>query len=582
MFGQRSSPLGRHYIRLPMSEAKDERDATARSREPSAHSRASESSSRSDGNVDSVRSNGAAGNELDRFSTRHSMGMDAVAVEPTSSIVEIPDDYYERLTPSHKIVLVVLVSYCAFLAPISSTSVLAATPEVAEEYNTSGSIVNLVNALYMLFMGVSPMLWGPLSQVYGRRMITLVTAVGFLASSIGTALAPNLAAFFVFRILTAFEGTSFLLVGAAVISDIYKPVERGTATGWFMSGSLIGPAFGPFLGGVIVTYVSWRIIFWLQTALAGVAVVGAHFLLPETIYHKRIDDLVGYSGIQKAKVLWGMINPMRILRLYVYPNLILIGLASASLTWNMYSLLTPIRYVLNPRYNLTTPMQGGLFYLAPGCGYLLGTFFGGRYADYIVKIYIKKRGVRIPEDRMISALPFMGIVIPVCMILYGWCVEKDVGGIPLTVVVLFFQGVAQLFCFPSLNTYCLDVMPGRSGEVIASNYVIRYLFACLGTAVVLPAVESIGIGWFSTVSVLFIVSASAGTVFTIRYGKEWRDRVDARKRRQKKKMLAESSGTMSVDKNHRDDAASGHGDHRGEGQQRPITPPSTQRTREDV
>ncbi|RYO73978.1 hypothetical protein DL766_006231 [Monosporascus sp. MC13-8B] len=276
-----SGSYSRRHIRLPMSEARDERDATAGSREPSAHSRASESSSRSDDNVDSVLSNGAAGNELDRFSTRHSMGMDAVAVEPTSSIVEIPDDYYERLAPSRKVVLVVLVSYCAFLAPISSTSVLAATPEVAEEYNTSGSIVNLVNALYMLFMGVSPILWGPLSQVYGRRMITLVTAVGFLASSIGTALAPNLAAFFLFRILTAFEGTSFLLVGSAVIGDIYKPVERGTATGWFMSGSLIGPAFGPFLGGVIVTYVSWRVIFWLQTALAGVALVGAYFVLPE-------------------------------------------------------------------------------------------------------------------------------------------------------------------------------------------------------------------------------------------------------------------------------------------------------------
>lgn len=45
----------------------------------------------------------------------------------------------------------------------------------------------------------------------------MITAIGFLASSVGTALAPNLAAFFVFRILTALEGTSFLLVGSAII-----------------------------------------------------------------------------------------------------------------------------------------------------------------------------------------------------------------------------------------------------------------------------------------------------------------------------------------------------------------------------
>jgi MFS family permease len=135
----------------------------------------------------------------------------------------------------------------------------------------------------------------------------------------------------------------------------------------------------------------------------------------------------------------------------------------------MYSLLTPIRYVLNPRFQLTTPLQSGLFYIAPGCGYLLGTFFGGRYADRIVKKYIKKRGQRIAEDRLRSCIIFLGGVIPACMIIYGWSVEKAVGGVALPVLMMFLQGVAQLFCFPSLNTYCLDVMQGRSAEVIGKS-----------------------------------------------------------------------------------------------------------------
>lgn len=52
------------------------------------------------------------------------------------------------------------------------------------------------------------------------------------------------------------------------------------------------------------------------------------------------------------------------------------------------------------------------------------------------------------------------------MIIYGWSVEKRVGGVALPVAMMFLQGVAQLFCFPSLNTYCLDVMQGRSAEVV--------------------------------------------------------------------------------------------------------------------
>ncbi|KAK8005363.1 hypothetical protein PG990_011400 [Apiospora arundinis] len=514
-----------------MFEAKDQRGRSDGHRNPSAELHASDRSVNSshNGSESIHEETGEEEPGLDRFSTHHSMGPDA-PIEARDSTVEIPDEVYDRLPDHRKLMIVALLSFCSFLAPVSSTSVLAATPEVATEFHTTGAIINLSNALYMLFMGMSPLFWGPLSQVYGRRPVTLVTAVAFLGCNIGTALAPNLAAFFAFRILTAFEGTSFILVGSSVIGDIYRATERGTALGWFLSGTLIGPALGPFIGGIIVTYTSWRVIFWLQTGLAAVAAVGSFFLLPETIYHKRIDDLAGHSGIQKAKVLGGMINPWRVIRLYEYPNLFLTGLASSCLLWNMYSLLSPIRYILNPRFHLTTPMQGGLFYLAPGAGYVLGTFGGGRYADYIVKKYITKRGMRIPEDRLYSSLPFMGIVIPACILIYGWCVEYNRGGIPLVVIVLFIQGLAQLFCFPSLNTYCLDVMPTQSGEVVASNYVIRYLFACLGTAVVLPAVNAIGVGWFSTISVAFLLCGVMCTMATIRYGRQWRQRIDAKKK----------------------------------------------------
>jgi hypothetical protein len=92
-------------------------------------------------------------------------------IEHTSSYVEIPDEVYDRLPHARKLVIVALLSYCGLLAPISSTTVLSAVPEVAATYDTTGSIINLSNALYMLFMGFSPCFWGPLSQVYGRRKV---------------------------------------------------------------------------------------------------------------------------------------------------------------------------------------------------------------------------------------------------------------------------------------------------------------------------------------------------------------------------------------------------------------------------
>jgi multidrug resistance protein len=453
-----------------------------------------------------------------------------------SSFVEVNAAQYERFSPRRKTLISVVLSFCGFLAPISSTTILAAIPEVAATYNTTGSIIDVSNALYLVFMGLSPCLWGPLSTIYGRRIICITTAVLFFAFSIGTALAPNLASFYIFRMLTAYQGTSFLIVGTACLGDIYTPTQRATAMGWFLSGTLIGPAFGPFLGGIIVTFRSWRDIFWLQSALGGLGAILVIFFLPETIPEKKIDELREFSRTERIGRILHWVSPLRVaILLFSYPNLILAGLASSALVFNMYSLLTPVRYVLNPRFHLTSPIQSGLFYIAPGCGYLLGTFFGGRWADRIVKKWIRKKGRRVPEDRLRSCYVFVGGVIPACMLVYGWSVDKAVGGIPLPVAAMFIQGIAQLFCFPSLNTYCLDVMQakGRSAEVVAGNYMIRYMFAGAGSAICLPAVEHIGVGWFSTISASFLILTAISLWATTVWGEAWRRGVDNKKKRKR-------------------------------------------------
>lgn len=165
--------------------------------------------------------------------------------------------------------------------------------------------------------------WGPIGQVYGRRMPCLIAAALFFLFSIGTALSPNLESFFLFRILTAFEGTPFLIIGSSSISDIYRPVERGTALGWFLSGTLLGPALGPLLGGLIVTYCSWRVIFWVQTGLAGVAFILVALFLQETSHSRKADQLRDVPRGEYWRKLLRWLNPIRVLKLYRYPNLLI-------------------------------------------------------------------------------------------------------------------------------------------------------------------------------------------------------------------------------------------------------------------
>ncbi|KAK6838645.1 hypothetical protein RU639_000276 [Aspergillus parasiticus] len=454
------------------------------------------------------------------------------AVADDDDFEEADAEQYKRFSPARKIIIVSILSYCAFLAPISSTAILAAVPEISKTFNTTGDIINASNALYLTSMGVASLVWGPLSQVWGRRPIFVASGVLFFIFTIATALSPNLPAYFVFRILTAFQGTSFLVVGSSAIGDVYEPRSRASAMVWLLSGSMTGPAAGPFFGGVIVTFRSWRVIFWLLSAMSGVSALMLIFLFPETIHSKTDGDLAGKSLPEKSKLLWQRVSPVRVITLtFSYPNILITGLAAGALVWNQYALLTPIRYILNPRFHLHSPIECGLFYLAPGAGYLAGTFVGGRWADYFVRKYIKRRnGLRIPEDRLRSCLAFVCIVAPGCILVYGWTLDQEVGGIPVPVIAMFLQGVAQLFCFPSINTYCLDVMhdKGRSAEVIAGNYLFRYVFAALGTGVVLPATKAMGVGWFNTVSALFLVIAGGLVWLTAEYGPKWREAIDSK------------------------------------------------------
>jgi len=84
--------------------------------------------------------------------TSHVSHVEIAAVDPYA---EKGDEIYNRFSTRRKHLMNFVLSFCGFLAPISSTTVLSAIPEVAQTYNTTGDIINISNALYLAFMGLS-------------------------------------------------------------------------------------------------------------------------------------------------------------------------------------------------------------------------------------------------------------------------------------------------------------------------------------------------------------------------------------------------------------------------------------------
>ncbi|SCV01548.1 LANO_0F12332g1_1 [Lachancea nothofagi CBS 11611] len=455
--------------------------------------------------------------------------------EPSEICVDEASDVgskTERFSERRKKFIVAISSAACFLTPMAGLAFLPAISTIAERFNTTASTINVSNAVYNVCMGLS-CFWAPFSDSYGRKPAFLICMFFCVVSTVLVACSQNLAMFFVFRATTALFGTAFFSIGAQIIGDIYPPEKRGSAMGWNIAGSQIGPPLGPTFGAIIVTYTSWRIIFYILAILGGLVLVLAFFFLPETLPDNRHSlalseynnsDEVVKNPQKKKRFLFIPFNIMRPIISFKYPSLILAGISSMALMYNMYSLLTPIRYVVDPRFDITLPIYGGLFYLAPGIGYLLGSFMGGKLSDYQVKKSIKQRGRRVPEDRLRMTLLFFGFLSPASVIAYGWSIQSRKGGYALPIISMFINGLSQTSIFPTINSYCIDSMASEiGGGAVGGNYMIRFFASAVGSATCLKAITSIGIGWTSTISAGVLVIGSISMLLLVLYGEQLRE-----------------------------------------------------------
>lgn len=207
------------------------------------------------------------------------------------------------------------------------------------------------------------------------------------------------------------------------------------------------------LGSIIATYTSWRVIFGVQGAISLYGLILAFFFLPKA---SQLSNLSAHkqSKIRTKEEILQAFNPMAVFRQYKYPSIALNNIACGMLSMNQYGLLSTVRHIINPLFELNTPLYSGLFYLAPGCGFLMGSLVGGNISDRTVKRYIKKRnGIRLPEDRMNSSLIWVLGILPLGTLIYGWSIDRGFGGKGVPIAFAFIQGFGLMASFSGLNTY---------------------------------------------------------------------------------------------------------------------------------
>lgn len=83
------------------------------------------------------------------------------------------EEIYSKFSPGRKRAIVAVLGFGAFVALVSSTSVLPAVPEITETFRSTDTVVEISNAIYIALTGVGCVVWGPMSQLYGRRPVRI-------------------------------------------------------------------------------------------------------------------------------------------------------------------------------------------------------------------------------------------------------------------------------------------------------------------------------------------------------------------------------------------------------------------------
>lgn len=179
---------------------------------------------------------------------------------------------------------VLLVSLQGTLSPIASTILALGLPNVASDFSLSDPYIPaLPIGLYVLGLGMGPILVAPCSELYGRR-VAYTTSFGlFTILNVGCALAPNITALCILRLLSGMAGSAGPSLGGSSIGDMFRPEERGRAQAVYSLGPTCGPVMGGVMGGFIVYGTGgWRWLLWVMAIASGATTLAAILFQRET------------------------------------------------------------------------------------------------------------------------------------------------------------------------------------------------------------------------------------------------------------------------------------------------------------
>ena len=348
------------------------------------------------------------------------------------------------------------------LVLIIATSLLAISiyipsmPEIARSFKTSMGQVQLTLTLYLIGFAISQLIYGPLSDRFGRRPALLSALVVFLVSSVACTLAPTIEFLIVARIVQAFGACAGVVLTRAIVRDVYDRRESARVMAYLGMAMGLAPALAPVLGGQLQIFFGWRANFAFMAVACVVAFVASMAHLRET-HHRKIAS--------RARPFSMFNGYVRLLR---SPTYLAYSFNAAFLSAGFFAFFSGAPIVVIQIMGLTPDLLGFLTLFMPA-GFITGNFIVSRLT------------YKYSIDQLIVVGNLFALSAMVAM--FGIALT---GHISVAAIVgpVYFLGLANGFGLPNNLAGAVSVDPTIAGTASALLGFMQMIMSALATIAV--------------------------------------------------------------------------------------------------
>ncbi|KAH6623649.1 major facilitator superfamily domain-containing protein [Chaetomium tenue] len=426
-----------------------------------------------------------------------------------------------------------IATLSVFVVTFTSSAYSESSVEILQEFGASTEVFVVGVSVYVLGFAIGPVIWAPLSEFYGRRMLWIISHIAMVAFIGGSAGSQNIATLMVLRFLTGTFGGSPIVNSGGVLADIFPPAQRGLALTLYALAPFFGPVLGPIVGGFVSENVGWR---WVQgvccIAIGIVGILGIIFI-PETYgptillwRASRLSKTDGKTYISVLEKNQGKKKPSEVFKkalvrpwvlLFLEPIVLVASLYIAVIYAIIYMFLPGMTIVFNVGRGWSEGV-GGLAFL----GMAVGIVIGGAYAIYDNKRYMKlfMAKTATAESRLPPAM-LGAVALPIGIFAFAWTNFPSIHWAVCIVLSAPFGFGCILVVLPVVN-YLIDSYTIYAASVLAASAILRSVLAAAFPLFTAQMYANLGIHWASSVPGFLTLACMPFPFIMYRYGKALR------------------------------------------------------------